>query len=52
MNTAEGSAPYSPPFCRTQAITRLASIRYSGNDTAGLRRQFALMHTHPWFASR
>ena len=37
-NSRAGSAPYSWPCSRTQAITFLRSIRWSGCETAGRRR--------------
>ena len=37
-NSSAGSAPYSWPWARTQAITFLRSIRWSGCRAAGRRR--------------
>jgi hypothetical protein len=51
-NSTAGSAPYSGPWARAQAITFLRSIRWSGCCAAGRRRWFALTHTQPWLASR
>ena len=37
-NTTAGSAPYSRPCSRTQAITLFTSISWSGNLAAGRSR--------------
>ena len=37
-NSTAGSAPYSSPWSRTQAIAFFTSTRWSGNRAAGLRR--------------